>query len=59
MPRPLDGDSQLTLMPHAIPRNTAGDDPPPLGQKIPQQPGVFEIDRGLFQAEAARPPPLK
>jgi hypothetical protein len=59
MARSLDSDGQLTLMAHAVSRNTAWDDPPPLSQEISQQPGVLEIDRSLLQAEAARPPPLK
>jgi hypothetical protein len=59
MPSPLDGDRQLTLMAHTVSRNTAGDDPSSLGQEISQQPGILEINRGLLQAEAARPSPLK
>jgi hypothetical protein len=53
MPRPLDGHRQFTLMAHAIPGNTARNDPTPLRQKIPKKPGVFKVDRCLFQAKSA------
>jgi hypothetical protein len=59
MPSPLDRHRQFTLMAHAIPGDTARNDPSSLGQKIPKKPGVFKVDRRLFQAESAGTPSLE
>src|SRR5207249_8932690 len=42
-PRPLDGDRQLSLMPQAIARHPARNDPTPFGQEVAQQPDVLII----------------
>jgi hypothetical protein len=59
MPSPLDGSSQFPLVPHAIAGNAPWDNPAPLGQKIPQQPDIFEIDRPLVDTKPARSAALK
>jgi hypothetical protein len=38
----------------AIPGDTSGDNPSSFGQKIPQQPHILEINRGLIDAKPAR-----
>src|SRR5215213_3409146 len=55
----LDRHRQFPLMAHAVARNPAGHNAPPLGEKIPQQSGILEINRRLFQAKPAGPPSLK
>jgi len=59
MPSPLDSHRQFTLMAHAIPGNAARNDPPSLRQEIPKKPGVFKVDRYLFQAESTGTPSLE
>jgi hypothetical protein len=59
MPSPFHGHCQLALMTHAISRNAAWNDPPPLGQKIPEQAGILEIDRRFIQTKSAGTPSLK
>jgi hypothetical protein len=43
----------------AVARNAARHDPTALGQKIPQEPDVLEINGALFDAKPAWPAPLK
>jgi hypothetical protein len=38
----------------AIPGDTSWHNPTPLGQKIPQQPDILKINRGLIDAKPAR-----
>src|SRR5437867_7201871 len=58
-PRPLDGDRQLTLMPQAIARHPARNDPAPFGQEVPEQTDILIINGDLVMAEPAHPPALK
>src|SRR5207247_9216863 len=58
-PRPLDGDRQLTLMPQAIARHPARNDPAPFGQEVPEQADILIINGDLVMAEPAHPPALK
>jgi hypothetical protein len=46
-------------MTQAIAGDATRNDPSALREKIPQQPGVFEIDCCLVQAKPAGPAPLK
>jgi hypothetical protein len=46
-------------MAQAIAGNAARDDTPALGQEIPQEPDIFEIDGTFFNAKPARPTTLK
>src|SRR5690349_9985734 len=55
----LDRDGQFPLMPHAVTGNPAWHNASPLGEKVPQQSGILEINRRLFQAKPAGPPPLE
>jgi hypothetical protein len=50
---------QLALVTEAIARNPAGHDPPALGQEIPQESDVLEINGALFNAKPAGPAALK
>jgi len=59
MSSPLDRDRQLTLMARTVPGNPARNNAPPLGQEIPEQPGILEIDRCLIYAKSARPSSLE
>jgi hypothetical protein len=47
------------LVLQAIAGNAAWDNPSPLGQKIPQEADVLEINRGFVDAKPARFPALK
>jgi hypothetical protein len=47
------------LVLQAIAGNTARHDPAPLGEKIPQQADILEINRGFIDAKPARLPALK
>src|SRR6059036_1188853 len=58
-PRPLDGDRQLSLMPQAIARHPARNDPTPFGQEVAQQADILIINGDLFMAETAHTPALK
>jgi hypothetical protein len=44
---------------HTVPRDPPGDDAAPLGEKTSQQAHILEIDRCLFLAKSAMPPPLE
>jgi hypothetical protein len=59
MPSPLDGHRQLTLMTHAISGDATRNDPPPLSQKVPEQAGIFEIDRRFIQTKSTGTSSLK
>src|SRR5690349_611577 len=50
---------QLALVTKAIARNPAWHDPPALGQKIPQESDVLEINGALFNTKPAGPTALK
>jgi hypothetical protein len=59
MPGPLHGRRQLALMTQAVARNPARNNAPTLGQKIPQEPDVLEVNGTLFNTKPAGPAPLK
>jgi hypothetical protein len=59
MSSPLDGHRQFTLVTHAIPGNAARNDPSSLRQKIPEEPGVFKVDRQFIQTKSTGASPLK
>jgi hypothetical protein len=59
VPCPLHRRRQLALVAKAIARNPARHDPTALGQKIPQEPDVLEINRAFFDAKPAGSAPLK
>ena len=55
----FDGRRQLTLMPQTITGNPPWDDSTPLGQEIPQQSDVLEVDRTFLNTKPAGPATLK
>jgi negative regulator of sigma E activity len=59
VPCPLHRRRQLALVAKAIARNPARHDPTALGEKIPQEPDVLEINGPFFDAKPAWAAPLK